>query len=103
MSAARSPRRPLGLRGNAFCSGDQVCSFLRCVSPGGSGASTRILDSAQSEAVALPLPPPPPGVREGATSVYALVDDTTTLHSSWHERRTNNDTSPAEAACEVVR
>jgi hypothetical protein len=70
----------------------------------GSGATTRILYPAQSEAVVLLLPSPPPGVREGTTPVYAVVDDTTAPHGSWNECRTDNDTSaPAKAACDIVR
>ena len=69
----------------------------------GTGATTKILYPPQSEAVILPLPNPPPGVREGTTPVYAIVDDTATPHPSWHECRTDNDTGTGNGLCNQVK
>ncbi len=70
----------------------------------GSGTTTRMLYPPQSEQVLLPLPTPPAGVREGSLTVYAVVDDTTTPHPSWHECRVDNDTSAAISAnCNGVK
>jgi len=55
--------------------------------------TTQTLYSAESESVVLELPNPPAGVTDGTQPLYAVVDDTTTPHPSWHECRTDNDTS----------
>jgi hypothetical protein len=59
----------------------------------GSLATLLPLYPAESETLVLPLASPPAGVVAGTTPVYAVVDDTTTPHPSWHECRTDNDTS----------
>jgi len=59
----------------------------------GSLATLLPLYPAESETLTMPLPSPPAGVASGMTPVYAVVDDTTTPHPSWHECRTDNDTS----------
>ena len=69
----------------------------------GTGATTKVLYPPQSEAVILPLPTPPPGVREGTTPVYAIVDDTATPHPSWHECRTDNNTGTGNGLCNQVK
>ena len=70
----------------------------------GTATTTRTLFPPQSEAVLLPLPTPPAGVREGSVTVYAKVDDTTAPHPTWHECRTDNDTSPPiSAICNGVK
>jgi len=66
------------------------------------GATTTLvpLYSAQSETLIVPLPAAPTDVQTGTTAVYAVVDDTTTPHPSWHECNTMNDTSaPVNALC----
>ena len=58
------------------------------------------LYSAQSETIVVPLPGAPSGVQSGMTPVYAVVDDTTVPHPSWHECNTTNNTSaPAIVSC----
>ena len=42
----------------------------------------------------LPLASPPPAIVNGQTPVYAVVDDGMPMHT-WHECRTDNDTSAA--------
>jgi hypothetical protein len=62
------------------------------------------LYSAQSESLFLALPNPPPGLNPGGIPVFAIVDDTTTPHPSWHECRTDNDTSAVvSASCSGVQ
>jgi hypothetical protein len=58
------------------------------------------LYSAQSETLVVPLPNAPSDVQQGSVPIYAVVDDTTVPHPSWHECNTTNDTSaPALASC----
>jgi hypothetical protein len=64
----------------------------------GSAPTTSVLYSAQSEKVFLALPP-----QSTTTQVYAIVDDTTTPHPTWHECRTDNNTSaPVSDSCGVL-
>ena len=65
--------------------------------------TTQTLYSAQSENVVLVLTNPPAGVEDGSQPLYAVVDDTITPHPSWHECRTDNDTSATTTgACSTV-
>ena len=64
----------------------------------GSTATQIPLYAAQSETIVVSLPAAPSGVQTGATPVYAIVDDTTTPHPSWHECNTANDTSASSNA-----
>jgi hypothetical protein len=62
--------------------------------------TTHTLYALESELVVLPLPVPPPGVLEGTTPVYAVVDDTMTPHPEWTECHTDNNVSPpVSGAC----
>jgi VCBS repeat protein len=62
--------------------------------------TTHALYALESEKLVLPLSSPPPGVQEGTTPVYAVVDDTATPHPEWTECRTdNNQSPPISAAC----
>ena len=83
--------------GQAALPAGVVVGFYSGTAPGGTklGSMTTLLPlyPAESETLVLPLPSPPAGVTTGAPPVYAVVDDTTTPHPSWHECRTNNDTS----------
>jgi hypothetical protein len=66
------------------------------------GATTTLvpLYSAQSETLVVPLPGAPAEVQSGKTPVYAIVDDTTTPHPSWHEcNTTNNSSGPVSTGC----
>jgi hypothetical protein len=60
--------------------------------------TTNTLYPAQSEAVVLTLGNPDPGLTSGATPVYAIADDGMAPHPSWHECRTDNNTSAAVSA-----
>jgi len=67
------------------------------------GATTTLIPlySAQSETLVVPLPAAPSDVVNGKTPVYAVVDDTTTPHPSWHEcNATNNTSPPAAGGCQ---
>jgi hypothetical protein len=60
----------------------------------GKSMTSKVLYSAESEAVVLPLPDAPPEVKNGTMPIYAVVDDTSVPHPSWTECRTDNNTSP---------
>jgi hypothetical protein len=64
----------------------------------GKATTLKVLYSAESEAVFLPLPDAPPEVKNGTTPVYAVVDDGGAPHPSWTECRTDNNVSAAAAA-----
>jgi hypothetical protein len=79
--------------------------FYAGTPPGGSllgmGATTKVLYSAESEAVYLALPNATPDVKNGTTPVYAIVDDGGAPHPSWTECRTDNNVSAAvKASCD---
>jgi len=61
----------------------------------GQGQTSQVLYPAESEAVFLPLPNAPPGVTNGVTPIYAVVDDGGAPHPAWTECRTDNNTSAA--------
>jgi hypothetical protein len=67
----------------------------------GQGVTTKVLYPAESETVALTLVSPDQALLSGASPVYAVVDDGMPVHPSWHECRTDNNTSAAVSAkCE---
>ncbi|HEY1960647.1 MAG TPA: VCBS repeat-containing protein [Polyangiaceae bacterium] len=69
----------------------------------GKAKTTQVLYSAQSENVVLTLANPPAGVTDGSQPLYAVVDDTNVAHPSWHECRTDNNTSATTTgSCGVV-
>lgn len=66
----------------------------------GTVETTRTLYPAETEVVTLPLPNPPPGIADGTTPVYAVVDDGTPPHA-WVECRPDNNVSePGSGKCE---
>ncbi len=66
----------------------------------GQGTTLKVLYPAESETVAITLNMPDQGLTSGVTPVYAVVDDGMPAHPSWHECRTDNDTSdPVSARC----
>ncbi len=68
----------------------------------GKSATTKVLYSAESEGVVLPIDMPDPAITNGTVLVYAVVDDTQVAHPSWHECRTDNNVSePVSGACSV--
>ncbi len=83
--------------GEAALPAGVVVGFYAGKSPGGtklgSLSTLQPLYSAESESLVLSLPNPPAGVATGSTPVYAVADDTTTPHPSWHECRTDNNAS----------
>lgn len=93
--------------GEAALPAGVVVGFYEGVAPSGTllgkASTTQALYSAQSESVTLELPSPPAGVADGTQPLYAVVDDTGTPHPSWHQCRTDNDTSPpARGSCSGV-
>jgi hypothetical protein len=67
----------------------------------GTGMTSKVLYSAEAEAVFLPLPDAPPEVKNGSTPVYAVVDDGGAPHPAWTECRTDNNISVAtKASCD---
>lgn len=61
----------------------------------GTGMTTKVLYPAESEAVLLPFPNAPDPVKNGATPIYAVVDDTGVPHLAWTECRVDNNASTA--------
>ena len=93
--------------GEAALPAGVVVGFYEGTAPNGTllgqASTTQTLYSAQSENVVLTLNAPPPGVEDGSQPLYAIVDDTTTPHPSWHECRVDNDTSaPIKGSCGQV-
>jgi hypothetical protein len=81
-----------------------LVGFYEGAPPGGTllgkAPTVTALYPAQSEAVALALSNPDPALASGQSPVYAVFDDGTPPHPSWHECRTDNNTStPVSAAC----
>jgi hypothetical protein len=64
----------------------------------GQGITSKVLYSAESEAIFLPLPNATPDVKNGTTPVYAVVDDGSEPHPAWTECRTDNNVSAAVTA-----
>ncbi len=63
----------------------------------GEGFTQKTLYPAETENVVLPLPTVPPPVASGMATVFAVVDDGMPPHT-WHECRTDNNTSASVAA-----
>ena len=83
-----------------------VVGFYQGAPPGvklGEGVTTKALYPVEAENVTLLLPDAPPEILNGTTTVYAVVDDTLTPHT-WHECRTDNNTSASiTASCNIPR
>jgi hypothetical protein len=68
----------------------------------GTGTTTKVLYPAESETVTLPLAMPDQGLVNGTALVYAIFDDGSPAHPSWHECRTDNNTGgPSSVGCSV--
>ncbi len=94
--------------GEAALPAGVVVGFYAGMAPNGMRlgqlSTLKPLYAAQSETLFLPLPNPPPGVQQGTVPVYAIVDDTMVPHPSWHECRTDNNTSASViAGCGVSK
>ncbi|HNS98585.1 MAG TPA: FG-GAP-like repeat-containing protein [Polyangiaceae bacterium] len=65
----------------------------------GSAVTSHPLYPAENEIVSYPYPNPPPGLSNGTTPLYAVVDDGNPPHA-WVECRTDNNTGgPASGKC----
>jgi len=66
----------------------------------GTAETTRTLYPAEAELVSIPLASPPPGISNGTTPLYAVVDDGTPPHA-WVECRPDNNVSePGSGKCQ---
>ncbi len=63
--------------------------------------TTKELYSAEAEQLYLPLPNPPPGVMDGTTPVFVVVDDGMPPHP-WKECRTDNNVAEGTGKCNVA-
>ncbi len=66
----------------------------------GSGATSKVLYPAEAEDVVLPLPNAPPGVVDGSSEVWVVVDDAMPMHA-WHECRTDNNSAVGNGKCPI--
>lgn len=66
----------------------------------GMGATTKVLYPAEAEDVVLELPNPPPGVEDGSSVVWVVVDDAMPAHL-WHECRTDNNRAMGSGKCPI--
>ncbi|MCY1060160.1 VCBS repeat-containing protein [Nannocystis sp. SCPEA4] len=64
----------------------------------GMGVTTKVLYPAEAEEVALVLPNPPPGVVDGSSVVWVVVDDAMPMHA-WHECRVDNNSASGTGKC----
>ncbi|HEY8378988.1 MAG TPA: VCBS repeat-containing protein [Nannocystis sp.] len=67
----------------------------------GMGATTKVLYPAEGEDVLLELPNPPPGVVDGTSTVWVVVDDAMPMHA-WHECRTDNNSASGSGKCPIA-
>jgi hypothetical protein len=92
--------------GQAALPAGVVIGFYEGAAPGtllGQALTTTVLYPAQSEAVVLTLTNPDAALTSGASPVYAVADDGMPSHPSWHECRTDNNTSaPVSARCQTT-
>jgi hypothetical protein len=66
--------------------------------PLGMGATTKVLYPAEAEDVVLELPNAPPGVLDGSSTVWVVVDDAMPMHA-WHECRVDNNSASGSGKC----
>ncbi|MCY0986383.1 FG-GAP-like repeat-containing protein [Nannocystis sp. ILAH1] len=64
----------------------------------GSGVTTKVLYPAEAEDVTLLLPNAPPGVLDGSSVVWVVVDDAMPMHA-WHECRVDNNSASGTGQC----
>lgn len=64
----------------------------------GMGATTKVLYPAEGEDVVLELPNAPPGVVDGTSTVWVVVDDAMPMHA-WHECRVDNNSASGTGKC----
>ncbi|MEZ4382564.1 MAG: VCBS repeat-containing protein [Nannocystaceae bacterium] len=64
----------------------------------GMGATTKTLYPAEAEDVLLLLPDPPPGVEDGSSEVWVVVDDAEPAHE-WHECKADNNRDVGNGKC----
>ncbi|MCY0986443.1 hypothetical protein OV203_04895 [Nannocystis sp. ILAH1] len=64
----------------------------------GMGVTTKVLYPAEAEEVVLELPNPPPGVVDGSSVVWVVVDDAMPMHA-WHECRVDNNRASGTGKC----
>jgi len=64
----------------------------------GMAVTTKVLYPAEAEEVALVLPNPPPGVVDGSSVVWVVVDDAMPMHA-WHECRVDNNRASGTGKC----
>jgi hypothetical protein len=77
-----------------FYAGDPAMGGM----PLGSGATTKVLYPAEAEDVVLLLPDAPPGLPNGDTEVWVVVDDGMPAHT-WEECRTDNNFAHGPVPC----
>ena len=66
----------------------------------GMGTTKKVLYPAEAEDVVLELPNPPPGVEDGTSTVWVVVDDAMPMHA-WHECRTDNNRAMGSGKCPI--
>ena len=64
----------------------------------GMGVTSKTLYPAEAEDVLLLLPDPPPGVVDGTSEVWVIVDDTEPMHE-WHECKVDNNRDKGDGKC----
>ena len=64
--------------------------------------TTKVLYPAEAEDLLLLVAEPPPGVEDGSTPVFVVVDDKAPPHA-WHECRTDNNVASGSGACGAPR
>lgn len=64
----------------------------------GMSMTTKVLYPAESEDVVLLLADPPPGVLDGSSTVFVVVDDDMPDHP-WHECRVDNNQASGDGQC----
>lgn len=66
--------------------------------PLGTATTTKVLYPAEAEEVVVLLPDPPPGLLDGSSVVWVIVDDAMPMHA-WHECRTDNNRASGTGVC----
>ena len=64
----------------------------------GMGETSKTLYPAEAEDVILELPDPPPGVVDGTSEVWVVVDDAEPIHE-WHECKVDNNRDQGNGKC----
>lgn len=66
----------------------------------GMSATSKVLYPAESEEVVLLLPDAPPGVTDGSSTLWVVVDDAMPDHA-WHECRVDNNSATGDGKCPI--